>query len=78
VYSAWPVRVYLGTLLVWVAGQYGFSVFLGSVLACLARFKWGGGGWRDSTGFLVSLALFWQVRYDWNGGVVLQFPFHFL
>ena len=23
-------------------------------------------------------ALFWRVRYDWNGGVVLWFLFHFL
>jgi len=56
VWSAGQVRVYLVPLPVWVAVQYGFSAFLGSVLACFARLKWGGG--RDSTDFLVSLVLF--------------------
>ena len=36
-------------------------------------------GRRDCTDFLVSLALFWRVRYDWNGeGVGLCFSFYFL
>jgi hypothetical protein len=43
VWSAGPVRIYLGTLLVWVAGLYGFSSFPGSVLAGTVRLKWWGG-----------------------------------
>jgi hypothetical protein len=52
VWSAGPVRVYLGTSLVWAAGLYGFSIFLGSVLAGTVRFKW----WRG--GVLFSLFIF--------------------
>jgi hypothetical protein len=40
VWSAGPVRVYLGTLVVWAAGLYGFSSFSGSVLAGTVRLKW--------------------------------------
>jgi hypothetical protein len=61
--SAGPVRVYLVPLPVWVAVQYGSSVFLGSVLACFARLKWGGGG-RDSTG-----------RLKWRGCAAISFSF---
>ncbi len=43
VWSAGPVRVYLGTSLVWAAGLYGFSIFPGSVLAGMVRLKWWGG-----------------------------------
>jgi hypothetical protein len=48
------------------AGVGGGTVWvfclLGSVLACAVRLnRW---VWRDSTDFLVSLALFWRVRYD--------------
>ncbi len=39
-WSAGPVRVYLGTLVVWAAGLYGFSSFSGSVLAGTVRLKW--------------------------------------
>ncbi len=62
-YFPWLRFGVYGTIeMVGVAGQYGFSIFFGSVLACTARLKWC--GWRDSTDFLVSLALFWRVRYD--------------
>ena len=42
-WSAGPVRVYSGALLVWAAGLYGFSIFPGSVLAGTVRLKWWGG-----------------------------------
>ncbi len=74
-WSAGPVRVYLVPLPVWVAVQYGFSVFLGSVQACFARLKWGGG--RDSTGFLVSLDLFGGCGTIEMAGLCCNF-FHFL
>jgi hypothetical protein len=75
VWSAGPVRVYLVPLPVWVAAQYGFSVFLGSVLACFARLKWG--GWRDSMGFLVSLALFGRYGTIEMAGLCCNFLFIF-
>jgi hypothetical protein len=62
VWSAGPVRVYLVALLVWVAGRYGFSIFLVLVF--------GGYGTSEQVGvagqfrFSNSLALFWRVRYD--------------
>jgi hypothetical protein len=40
-----------------------FCLF-GTVLVCMCAIEQVGGGWRDSTIFLVSLALFWRVRYD--------------
>ena len=43
-WSAGPVRVYLGASLVWAAGLYGFSSFPGSVLVGTVRLKWWGGG----------------------------------
>ncbi len=42
--SAGPVRVHLGTLVVWTAGLYGLSIFFGSVVAGTVQLKWGGGG----------------------------------
>ncbi len=42
-WSAGPVRIYLGALLVWAAGLYGFSSFPGFVLAGTVRLKWWGG-----------------------------------
>jgi hypothetical protein len=48
---------------------------LGSVLACVVRLnRW---GWRDSTIFLVSLALFLAgtVRLKWQGCAVISFSF---
>ncbi len=40
VWSAGPVQVYLGTLVVWTAGLYGFSFLSGSVVAGTVRLKW--------------------------------------
>ncbi len=43
-------------------GTVRFFFLFGSVLACAVRLdRW---GWRDSTDYLVSLALFWRVLYD--------------
>ena len=40
VWSAGPVQVYLGTLVVWTAGLYGFSFLSGSAVAGTVRLKW--------------------------------------
>ncbi len=50
VWSAGPVRVYLGALLVWAAGLYGFSIFPGSVF--------GGYGTTEMVGGCVSPFIF--------------------
>ncbi len=43
VWSAGPVQVYLGTLVVWTAGLYGFSFSLWLWVAGTVRLKWWGG-----------------------------------
>ncbi len=75
VWSAGPVRVYLATSLVWVAGLYGFSVFFALVLAGTVRLnRW---GWRDSTDFLFSWLRFGVYSTIETVGGVLYFSFHF-
>jgi hypothetical protein len=75
VWSAGPVRVYLVPLPVWVAVQYGYSVFLGSVLACFARLKWGGGG--TVRVFLVSLVFLGGYGTIEMAGLCCNFLFIF-
>ena len=40
VWSGGPVQFYLGTLVVWTAGLYGFSFLSGSAVAGTVRLKW--------------------------------------
>jgi len=56
--GAGPVRVFLGNPLIRLAGLYGLFRLLSIVLAwvCVVKQVEGGGGGRDSTIFLVSLA----------------------
>jgi hypothetical protein len=75
VWSAGPVRVYLVPLPVWVAVQYGFSVFLGSVWRFFTIEM--GGEWRDSTSFLVSPALFGGYGTIEMAGLCCNFLFIF-
>jgi hypothetical protein len=55
-------NIFLVILLVWVAGQYGFSVFLALFSVCLCDWTGGeGGGGRDSTTFLLFSFFIWRV-----------------
>jgi hypothetical protein len=40
VWSAESVQIYLGTLVVWTAGLYGFSFLFGPAVAGTVRLKW--------------------------------------
>ncbi len=73
-WSAGPVRVYLGTPLVWVAGLYGF--FLSSWLCfglCGTIEQVGVAGQYGFSSF-PGFVLAGMVRLKWWGGAVFKFP----
>ncbi len=74
-WSAGPVRVYLGTPLMRVAGLYGCSVFLALFLACVCVIEQVGGvaGQSDFSSF-PGFVLAGTVRLKWWGGAVFKFP----
>ncbi len=59
-----------------MAGQYGFSGFFGC-FGVFCTIEMGGGGWRDSTDFLVSLALFGRYGTIEMVGLCCNFLFIF-
>ena len=76
-WSAGPVRVYLGASLVWAAGLYGFSSFPGSVLAGTVRLKWWGGAVILLSFSSVCCQFSWRV--DMRGrDIALYFLWYFV
>ncbi len=61
----------------WVAGQYGFSIFLGSVFGVFGTIEMGGGGVAGQYGFssFSGSILAGTVRLKWRGCAVISFSF---